>query len=107
MPYETEYVGATQIVDASGTVLASRRAEEGPGIVYADVTLGAREPVLPLEERFWIPESPLLLRGYCHRQNVAGRSYYRRRGRAAGLRAAGLRTAEPHESVGSDEPASG
>ena len=89
VPYETEFVGATQIVDASGTVLASRQAADGPGIVYADVTLGAREPVLPLEDRFWIPELPLLLRGYWHQQNVAGRSYYRRRGRDAGLVAAG------------------
>lgn len=100
VPYETEYVGATQIVDASGTVLASRRADEGPDIVYADVTLGTREPVLPLEERFWIPELPLLLRGYWHQQNVVGRSYYRRRGRAAGLQAAGLRAAEPRETAG-------
>ena len=100
VPYETEYVGATQIVDASGTVLASRRADEGPGIVYADVTLGTREPVLPLEDRFWIPELPVLLRGYWHQQNVVGRSYDRRRGRAAGLQAAGLRAAEPRETAG-------
>ena len=87
VPYATDFVGATQIVDGDGTVLASRRTTEGPGIVYADVEPGAREPVTPLEERFWIPELPLLLRGYWHQQNVAGRSYYRRTGRAAGLRA--------------------
>lgn len=87
VPYVTDFVGSTQIVDADGTVLASRRTTEGPGIVYADVEPGAREPVTPLEERFWIPELPLLLRGYWHQQNVAGRSYYRRTGRAAGLRA--------------------
>ncbi len=90
VPYETDFVGATQIVDASGTVLASRRTDEGPGIVYADVRLGATSPVTPLEDRFWIPELPLLLRGYWHQQNLAGRSYYRRQGRAAGLRAAGV-----------------
>ena len=64
--------------------------------------LGAREPVLPLEDRFWIPELPLLLRGYWHQQNVAGRSYYRRRGRSAGLRAAGS-----HRAAGADGPARG
>lgn len=88
VPYATEFVGATQIVDASGTVLATRRTDEGPGIVYADVPLGATDPVTPLEDRFWIPDLPPLLRGYWHQQNVAGRSYYRRRGRVAGLRAA-------------------
>ena len=88
VPYSTEFVGATQIVDAEGTVLASRRTSEGPGVVYAEVELGAREPVTPLEDRFWIPELPLMLRGYWHQQNLAGRSYYRRVGRAAGLRAA-------------------
>lgn len=88
VPYETEFVGATQIVDASGAVLASRCSGQGPGIVYADVRLGAESPVTPLEDRFWIPELPLPLRGYWHQQNLAGRSYYRRHGRAAGLRAA-------------------
>ena len=95
VPYVTDFVGATQIVDADGTVLASRRTTEGPGIVYADVDPGAREPVTPLEERFWIPELPVLLRGYWHQQNVAGRSYYRRTGRTAGLRAAGPQAAGP------------
>jgi hypothetical protein len=58
-------------------------------IVHADIAIGAREPVAALEDRFWIPELPLLLRGYRHQQNVAGRSYYRRPGRDAGLVAAG------------------
>ena len=90
-PYETEFVGATQIVDARGSVLASRNAAEGPGIVYADVQLGAVEPVMPLEDRFWMPELPTMLQAYWHQQNLAGRSYYRRAGREAGLRAARAR----------------
>ena len=90
-PYETEFVGATQIVDARGSVLASRNAAEGPGIVYADVQLGAVEPVMPLEDRFWMPELPTMLQAYWHQQNLAGRSYYRRTGREAGLRAARAR----------------
>ncbi|MGW8592945.1 carbon-nitrogen hydrolase family protein [Dietzia sp. NPDC055877] len=86
--YETEFVGATQIVDPDGTVLASRRTTEGPGVVSADVELGARGGVIPVGEDFWIPDLPLLVRGYWHQQNLAGRSYYRRSGRTAGLRAA-------------------
>lgn len=89
VPYATEFVGATQIVDATGTVLAMRRTAEGPGIVFADVESGALEPVADLEGRFWIPDLPLLVRGYWHQQNLVGRSYYRRSGRAAGLQAAG------------------
>lgn len=86
--YETEFVGATQIVNAHGTVLASRRTTEGPGIVTADVELGACGSVTPAEESFWIPDLPLVMRGYWHHQNLAGRSYYRRSGRRAGLWAA-------------------
>lgn len=88
LPYDTEFVGATQIVDADGHVLAHRRTQEGPGVVVADVQLGARTPDLPLEERFWIPELPLFLKAYWHHQNLCAKSYYRRVGRRAGLAAA-------------------
>lgn len=94
VPYETEFVGATQIVDPDGTVLASRRTTEGPGIVSADVELGARGSVTPMGDGFWIPDLPLLVRGYWHQQNLAGRSYYGRSGRTAGLRAAMSQAAE-------------
>ncbi|HSW14635.1 MAG TPA: carbon-nitrogen hydrolase family protein [Solimonas sp.] len=87
VPYDTGFVGSTQIVDAEGHVLAQRHQQEGPGIVVADIELGARPPVQPLEERFWIPELPLFLRAYWHQQNACGKTYYRIRGRAAGLKA--------------------
>lgn len=88
LPYDTEFVGATQIVDAQGRVLAQRRTQEGPGIVSATLTLGAVTPMQPLEDRFWIPELPLFLRAYWHQQNACGKTYYRQHGRAAGLAAA-------------------
>ena len=70
-------------------VLASRSTAEGPGIVYAEVTPGTGEPVIaPEADRFWVPELPLFLKAYWHQQNVAGRSAYRRYGRARGLEAA-------------------
>lgn len=87
-PYDTEYVGATQITDAHGRVLVSRRAAEGSGVVVADIELGAHEPVVPLEDTFWIPKLPLALRGYWHHQNLCAKRYYRRTGREAGLMAA-------------------
>ncbi|MGB3707294.1 MAG: carbon-nitrogen hydrolase family protein [Gordonia sp. (in: high G+C Gram-positive bacteria)] len=86
--YETSYVGATQIVAADGTVLASRNTAEGPGVVVAEVQLGARQPLVPVEESFWIPKLPAALRAYWHQQNLAAKSYYRRQGRDAGLAAA-------------------
>lgn len=87
-PYDTRFVGATQIVDARGHVLASRNTAEGPGVVVADIELGAREPVEPLETTFWIPRLPLALRAYWHHQNACGKRYYHRTGRVAGLEAA-------------------
>lgn len=87
--YRTHFVGATQIVDGAGHVQASRNTAEGPGIVHAEVGLGAGEPVIPPEQgRFWVPERPLFLKAYWHQQNVVGRSAYRRYGRARGLEAA-------------------
>lgn len=88
VPYDTRYVGATQIVDAQGRVLAERPTHSGPGIVYADVQLGAQDPVEPLEDSFWIPRLPVAHRVYWHHQNACAKSYYHRRGRRAGLKAA-------------------
>lgn len=87
-PYDTEFVGCTQIVDAGGHVLAQRQVQEGPGVVVAEIELGAQTPRLPLEDRFWIPELPLFLHAYWHHQNVCAKAYYKARGRAAGLAAA-------------------
>lgn len=87
-PYDTEFVGATQIVDAAGHVLAARNTAEGPGVVVADISTGAHAPMQALEDTFWIPELPLALRAYWHQQNSCGKHYYRTTGRTAGLRAA-------------------
>ncbi|GAA4751205.1 carbon-nitrogen hydrolase family protein [Gordonia alkaliphila] len=88
-PYTTRYVGATQIVAADGTVLTARNTAEGPGVVVADVELGAQQPRLPIDDDFWTPRLPLALRLYWHQQNACATRYYRDRGRAFGLAAAG------------------
>lgn len=86
-PYRTHFVGATQIVDAHGTVLATRSAAEGPGIVYQSVILETATSATELDEaRFWIPELPSLIRNYWDHQNWVNRSVYARRGRALGLK---------------------
>lgn len=88
VPHRAAFVGHTQIVDARGHVLAMRRQEEGPGVVLAEILPAASAPTVPLESRFWIPELPLFHRAYWHQQNLASRPWYRRHGRAAGLRSA-------------------
>jgi predicted amidohydrolase len=88
VPYDTHYVGATQITDANGRVLARRNTMEGPGVVVADVAIGAQQPTLPFEETFWLPKLPLAIRAYWHQQNVCAKRYYRSTGREAGLKAA-------------------
>lgn len=88
IPYETEYVGCTQIVDGYGRVLAQRRTQEGQGVIIAKVTPSTVPISEKTPDRFWLPEHALLMKAYWHQQNLCGRSYYRRYGRNAGLRAA-------------------
>lgn len=88
LPYRTEFVGATQIVDAQGRVLASRDTREGVGIVYADIELGRQETSEPIADGFWLPKLPWLIRAYWAQQNACARPWYNRYGRANGLAAA-------------------
>jgi predicted amidohydrolase len=89
LPYATRFVGATQIVAADGQVLARRDTDEGAGWVAAEIDIGAARPsAADTPNRYWIPRLPLLHRLYWQHQNWVGRSLYRRRGRAHGLRAA-------------------
>lgn len=89
LPYSTEFVGCTQIVDAGGHVLAQRQTQEGAGFVAADIDIGIGTPVLPIEDRFWIPALPLAIRAYWHHQNACGKAYYRSHGLRAGLATVG------------------
>ncbi|WP_250656005.1 carbon-nitrogen hydrolase family protein [Alkalimarinus coralli] len=85
LPYSTEFVGCTQIVDAHGHILAYRQAQEGPGVIMAEISPGAVEPRLETPNRFWLPGLPFAMKLYWHQQNLCGRSYYRRKGRGMGL----------------------
>jgi predicted amidohydrolase len=81
VPYASEFVGRTQIVDAAGHTVEGRYAAEGPGIVIGDVEIGAVARPAPATGRFWIPDLTLMHLGNWHHQNACGRSYYRRRRR--------------------------
>lgn len=85
LPYHTEFVGGTQIVDAQGHILAYRQAQEGPGVVMAEVTLGAIEARRKTHRKFWLPGLPLAMKLYWHQQNLCGKSYYHQKGRQKGV----------------------
>lgn len=89
LPYRSHCVGAAQIIDADGNVLAARQASDGPGIVAADVTLGSTPPRAVVDdEQFWIPALPLLHKAHWRLQNLACAGAYHRYGRRRGLEAA-------------------
>lgn len=91
LPFHSEFVGSAQIIDANGQVLASRPAQAGEGIVIADVDLTAKSPAHPLEEDFWIPALPALLKFSWHQDRLWSRVYYQHEGRQLGLDAAAKR----------------
>lgn len=85
----SHFVGASQIVDAQGKVLASRNTMEGPGIVMAKITPAVTEPVIRSDpNRYWIPEHALFIKAYWYHHNFVNKSAYRRYGRRLGLAAA-------------------
>lgn len=91
VPYRSHYVGATQIVDADGRVLAWRSTDDGPGVVVAEVRTGARTPSEQIGDGFWTPRLPWPIRAYWHQQNAVAQRYYRDSGRARGIAAAASR----------------
>lgn len=78
MPYGGYFEGSTLITDAQGNVLAERRADEGPGVVFAEIEIGRRTPALELPDRYWLhPRGPLPSAAW-HYQRWHGRRWYRR-----------------------------
>ncbi|MCA9188481.1 MAG: carbon-nitrogen hydrolase family protein [Planctomycetales bacterium] len=53
-----EYMGQSQIVNASGETLGFRSHAEGEGVVVATLELHRQLPSAPLPDSFWIPEIP-------------------------------------------------
>jgi len=74
-----QMVGAAQIVDGDGRILAKRPFQEGGGFVLADVAYEHAQPktaaVLP--ERYWIPDLPGSYLRAWETNNPLGREYYR------------------------------
>jgi predicted amidohydrolase len=78
VPYESVYLGETQIVDSSGKILAQMSHEDGEGVITADIVPGQVEPSERVPDRFWIPDLPGLIRFVWTYQNAHGRRYYQR-----------------------------
>lgn len=78
VPYESFYLGETQIVDASGVILSRMTRDDGEGVVTAEITLGRKAPSLNHTSSFWIPRFPLLLRLAWIYQNIHGTRYFHR-----------------------------
>ncbi|MBO0864545.1 MAG: carbon-nitrogen hydrolase family protein, partial [Mycobacterium sp.] len=77
--YRGRFEGATMIVAADGTVLAARRADEGAGVVVADIEVGSRRPPkAEPPENFWLHHRGALPTATWHYQRLHGRRYYRR-----------------------------
>jgi len=79
-PYDSFYLGETQIVDGAGNQLAHMAREDGDGFVSAEIDPNRdAEPSEPVPDRFWIPDMPWQLRLIWAYQNRHGRRYYKRK----------------------------
>lgn len=76
-PFSSYLVGETQLVDRHGKVVARLAAEDGPGVISADLDLAPGTPSLALPDRFWIPDLPWRFRFFWQQQNLCGKQLYR------------------------------
>jgi predicted amidohydrolase len=75
--YEGHFEGWTMICDASGRVLGGRAAEQGEGVVIADVEPGRVEPALEPPDRFWLHRRGAIPAFTWWYQRLWGRPWYR------------------------------
>lgn len=79
LPYRGRFEGGALIADAAGRILALRRAEEGSGVVLAEIELGGSgQPSEPVPSRYWIHRRGLLPAIAWNTQRLHGRRWYRR-----------------------------
>lgn len=78
LAYRGHYQGGACIVDGHGGVLAWRAAEQGPGIVIADLQPGRTAPTLDAAAGFWLhPRGAVPAVAWAY-QGIHGRRWYRR-----------------------------
>lgn len=75
--YRGHFEGATLIANADGTVIAERRADQGEGIVLAEITPGRQPARLAPPAGFWLHRRGTLPTAVWHYQRWHGRRWYR------------------------------
>jgi len=85
--YRGRFEGGALVAAADGRVLALRRAEQGSGLVVADVELGRVPPTAAIPRRRWLHRRGLLPALAWHSQRLHGRRWYRRHVRGRPSRA--------------------
>ncbi|MFL0180490.1 MULTISPECIES: carbon-nitrogen hydrolase family protein [unclassified Mycobacterium] len=75
--YRGHFEGATLIATADGTVIAERRADQGEGIVLAEITPGRQPARLAPPAGFWLHRRGTLPTAVWHYQRWHGRRWYR------------------------------
>lgn len=76
--YRGHFEGSTLIADANGRILAERSADEGPGVVLAEIEVGRQAPLLELPQGYWLHRRGPLPTVAWHYQRWHGRRWYRR-----------------------------
>ncbi len=76
--YESVYLGETMICDADGRTLGQRPAQQGAGVVMAEIEVPTvAQPTEVVPERFWLPEQmPVEWKDAWVRWLARGRDYY-------------------------------
>jgi hypothetical protein len=77
--WSTMMCGDSQIVDASGTILARLGPEDYNAIACAEVEIGPKEPILPIPVGFWAQPLAGTVQGIWHYQKLHGRISYKAR----------------------------
>lgn len=74
-----QYVGAAQIVDADGTIIARRSFDEGEGLVFAELEVNKDKKATTKIDtnKFWIPDLPDEYIRAWERNNALGEEYYK------------------------------
>ncbi len=81
-PYQSYFLGETQIVDGSGKQLACLSREDGDGFVIADVDIRQKHQATDtIPDGFWIPDFPLQFKMIWSYQNWHGKRYYQKKTR--------------------------
>lgn len=78
IPYRCRIGDGARICAADGEVLAFRAPEAGPGVVLADVSIGAATPLDAIPQRVWIRPLGILGNLFWHIQRRHGQAYYRK-----------------------------